>query len=516
MMRGDAAPPSHAAAKLRSALHRSRSLSQMAEAHAHNVRPRLIISMYRAQSQPTITAPSHFFAKQPRPAEARTESTRRAAQPGPGAYKVDAVDRSLHLGRGRPRSAGGGGASFGREDRHQHLGRTVRPRGQYHALPLDFDPGLKPRPDVSAIRKRMHRDVAAFRPPVVYDARYGKSKAEAAPDRRRAREQQMRALNHPPGPGPAAYDHQLWRPWSAASYKSGTNWSWHDRPEVGEAQQRELGHTNFNAGSRGGLTTAERAAASSRPSSAATLRAPSPPLTPPSRPFSPTPPSPPSPPAALPADAAAAVGAALRKAVELGHALTPAELALLRRAAAAAGEWGASPSRRSVRELVVLACRGGRPASASAQSTADAVDPRARGGWLHGPSGRASAVVGATRYEDRSPGPAAHDPRPGSAATRPTPTRQSFATRPREHPIYAAHNHDSTLVAHVSRASLDPGSDGRAVAAASAFSGPELLEVRNLRRRVRAGRMLYESELALLRRYVEAKREELGEEAAVR
>ena len=78
------------------------------------------------------------------------------------------------------------------------------------------------------------------------------------------------------------------------------------------------------------------------------------------------------------------------------------------------------------------------------------------------------------------------------------------------------HNHDSTLVAHVSRASLDPGSDGRAVAAASAFSGPELLEVRNLRRRVRAGRMLYASELALLRRYVEAKREELGEEAAVR
>ena len=75
-------------------------------------------------------------------------------------------------------------------------------------------------------------------------------------------------------------------------------------------------------------------------------------------------------------------------------------------------------------------------------------------------------------------------------------------------------NHDSTLVAHVSRASLDPGSDGHAVAAASAFSGPELLEVRNLRRRVRAGRMLYASELALLRRYVEAKREELGEESA--
>ena len=74
MMRGDAAPPSHAAAKLRSALHQSRSQSAMAEAHAHNVRPRLIISMYRAQSQPTITAPSHFFAKQPRPAEARTES----------------------------------------------------------------------------------------------------------------------------------------------------------------------------------------------------------------------------------------------------------------------------------------------------------------------------------------------------------------------------------------------------------------------------------------------------------
>ena len=77
MMRGDAAPPSHAAAKLRSALHQSRSQSAMAEAHAHNVRPRLIISMYRAQSQPTITAPSHFFAKQPRPAEARTESIAR-------------------------------------------------------------------------------------------------------------------------------------------------------------------------------------------------------------------------------------------------------------------------------------------------------------------------------------------------------------------------------------------------------------------------------------------------------
>ena len=61
---------------------------------------------------------------------------------------------------------------------------------------------------------------------------------------------------------------------------------------------------------------------------------------------------------------------------------------------------------------------------------------------------------------------------------------------------------------------LHPGSDGRAVAAASAFSGPELLEVRNLRRRVRAGRMLYASELALLRRYVETKREELGEEPA--
>ena len=98
--------------------------------------------------------------------------------------------------------------------------------------------------------------------------------------------------------------------------------------------------------------------------------------------------------------------------------------------------------------------------------------------------------------------------------TRPTAARQSFATRPREHPIYAAHNHDSTLVAHVSRASLDPGSDGRAVAAASAFSGPELLEVRNLRQRVRAGRMLYASELVLLRRYVETKREELGEEVA--
>ena len=38
--------------------------------------------------------------------------------------------------------------------------------------------------------------------------------------------------------------------------------------------------------------------------------------------------------------------------------------------------------------------------------------------------------------------------------------------------------------------------------------------MRNLRRRVRAGRMLYESELALLRRYVETKREELDEEAA--
>ena len=47
MMRGDAAPPSHAAAKLRSALHRSRSQSELAEAHAHNVRPRLIISMFR-------------------------------------------------------------------------------------------------------------------------------------------------------------------------------------------------------------------------------------------------------------------------------------------------------------------------------------------------------------------------------------------------------------------------------------------------------------------------------------
>ena len=511
MMRGDAAPPSHAAAKLRSALHRSRSQSELASAHAHNVRPRLIISMYRAQSQPTITAPAHFFAKQPRPAEARTESTRRAAQPGPGAYKVDAVDRSLHLGRGRPRSAGGGGASFGREDRHPHLGRTVRPRGQYHALPLDFDPGLKPRPDVSAIRKRMHRDVAAFRPPVVYDARYGKSKAEAAPDRRRAREQQMRALNHPPGPSPAEYDHQLWRPWSAASYKSGTNWSWHDRPEVGEAQQRELGHTNFNAGSRGGLTTAERAAASSRPSLGGD-----------------------APRAAAAHAAVAALLADAAVAAAAGGAAGRRRRRRRRRAAqggragprAHAGRARAPPPRRRRRRrvgciavaalgarTVVLACRGG-PASASAQSTADAVDPRARGGWLHGPSGRASAVVGATRYEDRSPGPAAHDPRPGSAATRPTAARQSFATRPREHPIYAAHNHDSTLVAHVSRASLDPGSDGRAVAAASAFSGPELLEVRNLRQRVRAGRMLYASELVLLRRYVETKREELGEESA--
>ena len=127
MMRGDAAPPSHAAAKLRSALHRSRSQSELAVAHAHNVRPRLIISMYRAQSQPTITAPAHFFAKQPRPAEARTESTRRAAQPGPGAYKVDAVDRSLHLGRGRRlRAAHDAGRGGGRALCGVGIGRRRR------------------------------------------------------------------------------------------------------------------------------------------------------------------------------------------------------------------------------------------------------------------------------------------------------------------------------------------------------------------------------------------------------
>ena len=489
MMRGDAAPPSHSAAKLRSALHRSRSQSQRAEARPQRGRgsSSACTALSRSRRSPRRAT---FRGSRSRPTLDRVDAARLADW----RVQVDAVDRSPPR-RGRPRSAGGGGASFGREDRHQHLGRTVRPRGQYHALPLDFDPGLKPRPDVSAIRKRMHRDVAAFRPPVVYDARYGKSKAEAAPDRRRAREQQMRALNHPPGPGPAAYDHQLWRPWSAASYKSGTNWSWHDRPEVGEAQQRELGHTNFNAGSRGGLTTAERAAASSRPSSA-TLRALSPPLTPPG-PFADAAVAAAAGGAA--ADVAAAVGAALRKAVELGHAP--------RRASSR------PPPRRRRRRRVGHRRRGGatlvvgRAAAAGPRRRRRRAPPtpstRARGGWLHGPSGRASAVVG-DPIRGPPPGPAAHDPRPvgGDAAHSDAPELCDATARapdlrgaqPRLDARRPRLRARSTPVRRPRRRRRLP-SRGRS------------LEVRNLRRRARR-RMLYASELALLRRYVETKREE--------
>ena len=134
--------------------------------------------------------------------EEDTASAKRFQKPGPGAYRPAQPSRSRLAGRSACFPTG---ASWGKEDRQKHLGLSVRPRGQYHALPKYQGPapGYYPNPQFNSPKERAPRYATSaariFRP--------GSELPAGSPPHRNAQAvSAARALNTTQVPAPGAYD----------------------------------------------------------------------------------------------------------------------------------------------------------------------------------------------------------------------------------------------------------------------------------------------------------------------
>lgn len=143
---------------------------------------------------------------QPLPASLRPGMARklRFQNPGPGAYSPQIG--SVPYASASHTSAFPSGATFGRDDRLKHLTRTVRPRGQYTALPLMCgpSPGFYSNPIFPAPKERAaagSRCRARFFPPAA------ELPGGQPPERNRERVQAARDLNRKGliGPDPCSY-----------------------------------------------------------------------------------------------------------------------------------------------------------------------------------------------------------------------------------------------------------------------------------------------------------------------